>query len=367
MEKNKYIIDRFKLEPCDIILTSDTTFSSKGIRLATLGKYSHAAIYVDGTVIEATLKGVFSKNTQRMIFDQENQVAVFRSKRPLSEQEAIEICQYARAQTGSLYALPEAITIRARSILAMPETRKQFCSRLVAKSYEAAGYDLANLRNPAYCTPKQIGLCKSFYQVQNIIKQATKEDIAFAETPDPIAENQRHTFEWLNKVRDLVEGDSSITAIDIQTIGDVNNFLLKYPQYDAKVSTFMEDTNYLHYYNFDTKINPHRYHEQLFQTVMKMHPDALAFIKSHLELVDMHPYDQNLKHYIFYMKQQKLRFFSLHIQLYVNLITGIYQRLTVMIAGCESIGEDEFGRKLRKDRQAVLELIKMGEMELKRY
>ena len=152
MEDKKYIINRFKLEPCDIILTSDKTFSSKGIRLATLGKYSHAAIYVGGTIIEATLKGVFSKNTQRIIFDKENQVAVFRSKKPLSEIEVKKICEYARAQVGSLYTIPEAITIRARSMLGILETRKQFCSRLVAKAYEAAEYDLANLRGcPRFC------------------------------------------------------------------------------------------------------------------------------------------------------------------------------------------------------------------------
>ena len=65
MEKIKYVIDHTKLKPCDIILTSDKTFTSKGIRLATLGRYSHAALYVGGTTIEATLNGVFSKNIQR--------------------------------------------------------------------------------------------------------------------------------------------------------------------------------------------------------------------------------------------------------------------------------------------------------------
>ena len=317
MEETKYIIDRSKLERCDIILSSHTTFSSKGIRLATLGKYSHAAIYVGGTTIEATIGGVFSKNIQRMLFEKENQVAVFRSKRPLSENEVDKICTYARAQTGSLYALPEAITIRARSILKIQETRKQFCSRLVAKAYEAAGYDLANLKNPAYCTPKMLGLCKSFYQVQGIVKQATEEEILSVESPDPNTEHQQHTFKWLNKVRHLVEGDPSINGIDIQSINDVNFFLLEYPQYDAKVSEFMKATDYLYSYNYDIKANSYRYNEHVFKLVIKNKPDALDFIEDHIEVeYEIFPiYSYALEGYILYLKQKKLMFFTLHIHL----------------------------------------------------
>ncbi len=195
MNTEKYIIDYSKLEACDIILTAETSTTSKLIRGMTWGKYSHAAIYVGGTTIEATLKGVFSKNPQRLVFEGENQVAIFRSRRALTEVEIRKICEYARGQVGSLYALPEAIAIRGRSLLKMPETRKQFCSRLVAKSYEAAGYDLANLRHPAYCTPKQLGLCKSFYQVQNIIRRASDGEVLFANSPDPGVRAKHHLFE----------------------------------------------------------------------------------------------------------------------------------------------------------------------------
>ena len=369
MEENMYVIDLSKLEPCDIILTSDKTIPSKGIRLATLGKYSHAAIYVGGTIIEATLQGVFSKNTQRMIFEKKNQVAVFRSKRPLTEKEVEKICSYAREQTGTLYALPEAITIRARSILKMPETRKQFCSRLVAKSYEAAGYDLANLRSTAYCTPKQLGLCKSFYQVPDIIKKATKEEIAFANTPDPNIQHHQHTFEWLNKVRSFVQAEPFTTQVDIQSLNDVNEFLLKFPQYDDIVSKFMEDTDYLHFYKYDTKANPFRYDEKLFQMTMRNHPDISAFFADQLEIESLlfPKYASNLEGYIHYTKQQNLRFFRLHIQLYVNLIRAVYARLKVIISACESIGEYEFAHDLNKLNQIVLKAINTGEEALKTF
>jgi hypothetical protein len=367
MDEIMYVIDRSKMEPCDIILTSDKTVTSKGIRIATLGKFSHAAIYVGGTTIEATLKGVFSKSIQRMIFENKNQVAVFRSKSPLSDKEVKKICDYARAQTGTLYALPEAITIRARSIFRMQETRKQFCSRLVAKSYEAARYDLGNLRSTAYCTPKQLGMCKSFYQVLGVVRKATIDEIAFAKTPDPNIGHQLHTFEWLNKVRDLTNGEPSTNAVDIQSMNDVDEFLLKYPQYDQNISESVENTGYLHFYEYDTKANPYRYNEKLFQMVMVKHPDALLFVDDLLEMeAGLFPkYAQNLEGYIHYAKQENLRFFRLHIQLYISLIKQVYMRLKVIISFCVNIHQDELAQELDKLNQVVLKAINTGEEALK--
>lgn len=366
MKEKRYVLDRTKLEPCDIILTSNKSFSSKGIRLATLGKYSHAAIHMDGTTIEATLKGVFSKSTQRLIFDEENQAAVFRSKKPLSDNEIRRICNYARSLTGSLYALPEALTIRVLSSLKIQETRKQFCSRLVAESYNAAGYDLANLRNPAYCTPKQLALCKSFYQVQDVLKLACQAEIVLAESTDPNTEHQLQTFMWLNKVRDLVEENSSITTIDIQTINDVDMFLLKYPQYDATVSDFMKNTDYLYFHNYDAEVNRYRYDEKLFQVVLQKQPSASAFIEEHLDIEPglFYKYTQNLEGYIQYMNEQKLQFFHLHIDLYTNLIKHLYRRLNVYIAGCISIGESKWALDLNKLNSIILNAIHAGEKAL---
>ncbi|SUP04970.1 Uncharacterised protein [Vibrio cincinnatiensis] len=64
----KLILDVPSLKLGDVILTSEKGFASIGVRAATLSKYSHAAIYVGGTMIEATLGGVFSKNPQRLLF-----------------------------------------------------------------------------------------------------------------------------------------------------------------------------------------------------------------------------------------------------------------------------------------------------------
>lgn len=366
MEEEKYIIDHSQLEHCDVILTADATAAGKGIRLATLGKYSHAAIFVGGTAVEATLKGVFSKNPQRMLFDKEHQVAVFRSKTELTRKQVESICTYAQSQTGTLYALPEVFAIRALSALGVQETRKQFCSRLVAKAFEVAGYNLAGISDPAYCTPRQLAKCKSFRQIQGIVRRATDAEIAFASTPDPNMEHMEHTYGWLNKVRDLVKCESAVAGVDVQSINDVGDFLLKYPQYDRTVSAFVEDSGYLDFYEFEKTVNPHRYNARMFQFVMLNQPDPLAFIESEL---DKEPdlffrYAQNLEGYLQLARKLRLRFFLLHIQLYVNLIKAIYARMEILSAGYALAGEADVARDLTGLNSIVLKAIQTGEAEL---
>ena len=111
--RNKYILKIPLLKKGDIILTSDNTKISKGIRLSTLSRYSHASIWVGGTLIEATRDGVFSKNPQRLLFDRPCDCMVLRSKKAINETDINNICDFARSKVGSLYALDEAILISA--------------------------------------------------------------------------------------------------------------------------------------------------------------------------------------------------------------------------------------------------------------
>lgn len=97
MEK-KYTIERSLLKRGDIVLTAENTLISKGVRLGTASRYSHASIWVEGTLIEAVQAGVFSKNPQRIILDKPSHCVVLRSKKPLSVEEIEQICQYAHSK-----------------------------------------------------------------------------------------------------------------------------------------------------------------------------------------------------------------------------------------------------------------------------
>ena len=325
----KFIIDMPSLKIGDVILTAEKGLTSKGIRVATLSKYSHAAIYVGGTMIEATLGGVFSKNPQRLIFNSEKQVAVYRYRGLLNESQIQSVCGYARSKTASLYTLPEAATLRFREILNKPESKKQFCSRLVALAYSDNGIDLGNIRNPAYCTPKQLSLSKAFYKVDNIIREAENHEVVFAKTDDPNVAHQKDTMNWVDKVRELVKRDGLSKDFDIQSIIDVDEFLQRNHCYDDCIVSYMKFGRYLTHYNFDTKRNPYRYNLILLESAALKSNCMDVFFEEQIpkELNIINLYSENLNRYLNYYVSERLNYYREHCMLYVNLLSGIYVRM----------------------------------------
>lgn len=365
MTKN-YIIDISRLELGDIILTAEKGAVSKGVRVATLSKYSHAAIYVGGTIIEATLGGVFSKNPQRLIFDSENQVAVYRYRGELSEEQVKVICNYARSKVASLYTIPEALTLRIRELLKKPESRKQFCSRLVALSYSDNGIDLLNIRNPAYCTPKQLSLCKAFYKVSDIIREATESEVRFSKTEDPNIAHQKDTIEWVNKVRNLVSEQSLSKTYDIQSIIDVDAFLKFHPEFDSDIVSYMEAGGYLTHYNFDMKNNPHRYNLIWLESVaMKMrNRDEFLIAELTKELSMINLYSENLARYLDYFISDELIYYKKHCALYINLLIGIQVRTTFLGEVSNKIGNGYVTNASNEIRRVATKNIDAGKRVL---
>lgn len=362
-----FILDRSLLCPGDIILTGDKSLASIGVKVSTASRYSHAALYVGDTMIEATLKGVFSKNVQRLIFERKNDVAVLRSKLKLTEQDIEAICSYARSKTGSLYALNEAISMRLKSALKLDKGNRQFCSRLVAESYASIGYNFINLRNPSYCSPRQLSLCKSFQKLNAVTRIATQEDIEFSNTVDPNIENQRRTFEWLDNVRIMTKSDPLLSSIDIQTINDVNDFLILHPKYDSKVTKFMKDSGYLEHYNEDTKNNSYRYNEQLFIMVLNQQVDPQSFIDFQL---DKEPEMYKRFKYMLYaymnlLTEHKLESFKLHVRLYIDLLTGVYVRLHIVSLGVKFMRDFEAFESIKKLSEVVKQDLILAENSLK--
>lgn len=341
INRKKYILDCSLLQPGDIILTGSKEPVSLAVRAATASRFSHAAIYVGKTTIEATLAGVFSKNPQRLAFSSPDDVAVMRSKHTLSEIDRRRVCSFARSLTGSLYALDEAITIRARSILSINETRKQFCSRLVAQSYASIEYDFINLRNPSYCTPRQLYLCKAFEEINEIVRVGNDHELQFAASPDPNVEHQRQTYDWLNKVRALAKDNELLSETNIQTINDVNEFLLQHPGYDEKICEFMTASGYLEFYNYDVKVNPYRYNEQWFLLTIQKYLDGQEFLQGELDKEDemCSRFLHMLNGYLTYFDKRDLKYFRLHVQLYMNLLAGVFRRFSVMKYALEITGQ----------------------------
>lgn len=324
----KYIINYKELEPGDIILTADKGIVSKGVRLGTLSKFSHAAIYVGGTMIEATLSGVFSKNPQRLIFDSKDHVAIYRYDGELTESQVEDISNFARSKTCSLYSIPEATTLRLRELLKKPATKQQFCSRLVALSYSESGVNLKNLRNPAYCTPKQLSLCKAFYKVDHMVREATSDEVSFSKTEDPTITHQKETTEWVRRVRQLSQTDALSMKYDIQTINDVDEFLYENRTFNNSILESVKNGGYLTFYKYDTKRNPWRYDRVLLETMLIYQPDKESFLETQLKIsFDVfNVYKNNLVKYLEYYSSTGLSYYKEHGYLYYNLMDLIYIR-----------------------------------------
>lgn len=91
-----YILDLHKLQLGDIILESGTTKYSEAIKTATNSDYSHAMLYVGGSIIHAMPDGVYSENPQRIIVESKESLKVMRTKMTLSEDNKQIICTFGR-------------------------------------------------------------------------------------------------------------------------------------------------------------------------------------------------------------------------------------------------------------------------------
>lgn len=367
----KYIIDRSKLLPGDIILTAETAPVSKGVRFFTVSRYSHAAIWVDGTMIESTQDGVFSKNVQRLILEKSSHADVYRSRVPLSRDQALEICDYARSLVGTLYALDEAVLVLPMRKLGLKETKRQFCSRLVALSYHQSGYDLKNLRKPLFCTPRMLSKCTAFEKVPDIIREASPAEIAFAQTDDPGKKNQAHLFEWLNAVRELVRQDENLSSkFDIQAVNDVDELLIEHPSLDEQVTALIRSNEYLTFYNHDTKNENLAYRYNPMAMIHKVssfeNPDDFLMDELSKEPEMFRRFEIMTSSMIDKYEKTGLNYFREHLNLYKNLMTGVYVRLKHIAVGFDWLDDDETAEGVLKMASMAASVVQRAESALKK-
>lgn len=325
-----YTLDRSKLEIGDIILESGNAHISTLIKLATDCDYSHAMMFVDGTIIHVLMEpysGVYSKNPQRIMVKSPDALKVMRKKIRLSQHEKKIIRDHARSLVGSVYSKTEAALapiLKETRINKLSE--EQFCSRLVAQSYFKAGINL--VPNPNFCSPADIHCSEILEEIPDCVRQATDYDIDFYKSFDPLLENQRRTLNWLNKCRSLFKKKN----INIQTINDVGQALLDNRRLDSEVCKYIKDSGYLTHYDFDKEINPYRYDIDLTIKLYKdKNSDYNSFISELYEL-NLNEIKRHLESYNMASENYRrfnLKFFKLHKELYGNLLSMSKQRIDV--------------------------------------
>lgn len=324
-----YILNLDKLRMGDVILSSGSAKVSKAIMLATNSKYSHAMLYVGNSIIHADGSGIFSINPQRQIYKSKKDILVLRFKESISDEKILAVCQYARTLIGSLYSTKEAtLTKLYANTKKTTANREQFCSRLVAQCYESIGYKIVN--NPDYCSPEDIRKSSYLFEVDTFLTKATPEQIEFSKKDDPILKNQQITYYWLNKTRDLAKERE---GVEIQTLNDVDVFMIEYPKYDSEISKYIHDSGYLDHFDSDVAINPYRYDYKLFRNHIESNnipPEIAVSAELEKEPGLLHRFATNYSGYLNYYNQTKLEYFKIHVTLYKNLLSLSIDRLSIL-------------------------------------
>lgn len=237
------------LKAGDIVLTANRSKLSKGIRLTTRGTVSHAMICVEHwSVIDSTADGVHSKNLQREVFEDDEEVSVFRLCVGLDRLQTRQIVNFARSEIGTRYSKREAV----RSVIAdtKPRNGREFCSRLVARAYASVGIEL--VRDSDYCTPDELRRSPLLEEVHDATETVSREELAaWRQRPDAIRMMQDSQNAVLAVARGLDESVENFTDVD-RLVGD-------HPEWDGIIAQAYRDSGYLDLWRHEQRINPWHY------------------------------------------------------------------------------------------------------------
>lgn len=276
-KRKKWKFDLTALKKGDILFTR-SKFIGTGIAKITKGQFGHVMLYLGNMIIHADTKGVWSKNPQRILMNEQSRLAVYRLKDPLTDESLKRVEHFARSRIGSIYSIPQALSTLQKPIRKTTDRYlldRQFCSRLVAQCFSTADIQLVNYID--YCTPNEISESALLQELPHAIIPANAADIEFCKTPDYNLHIQAETYKWLNKVRDLAK-KHQLREINAQS--DVALWVYDHPQFDAEICKYIRSTNYLSLYDSDKRKLPWRYNNHAMLEALKNAQDpkhALAF------------------------------------------------------------------------------------------
>jgi hypothetical protein len=315
----------------DIILSTSSAKISRSVRLGTRSDISHAMIYVeDCSVIDATGEGVQSRNTQRLLFEDDCPLYALRLRAELSEIQARQICTFVRAQVGTQYSAKEAVqTVLGRR---RRWTQKQFCSRLVAQAYASAG--IAVVKDPNFCSPADLKESALLIEIQAATIPLTAEEAAQWEGRADIPQMMRDAT---NAVLD----GARIKNKHIQNFDDLNRHLIEHPEDDEYVCGLFEESGYLTLWEVEKKKNPWQYDIERLNAFSARDTGIGEYCWSVLSNEETGPnrYIVNRGGYALLREQFRLRSFQLMTELY-DVLTSLHQtRLAVATRWLQENGE----------------------------
>ncbi|GGN37555.1 MULTISPECIES: YiiX/YebB-like N1pC/P60 family cysteine hydrolase [Marinomonas] len=315
-----YIFEMEKLQAGDIILTAQTGFISKTVRLSTLSKFSHAILYVGGgSFIHSDIQGVHSNNIQRLLFEEKNHVEV---RRIVDASYVANAIMFARSQIGISYSVQEAVRTKY-PLYKGKKLNRQFCSRLVAQSFEYAGIKLVS--NPDYCTPKELQKSPLVNMVAGCLRVAEDHEIEFSNSYSPLQRQTEVTNAILEAVREL-------TGQDIQSFDDLDQFVIKNPVYDQRITDIVKSSGYLIMFDYELTQNPWRYDGEIFLALNfeSSYKRERAQLELESAVNQVKRYSHNYQMCQNIRGRFSLRYFEMKMELYKKLIIQMNKRIDAM-------------------------------------
>lgn len=309
-----YVVEIYKLEPGDILLTTGKHVVSKAIKVATKSNFSHAMLHVGGgSYIHSDGEGVHAGNIQRLLFKKESYVQVLRLKRAIGRDQVIRACVFARTQIGKQYSVKDAINVKARRVTNTAQhVNRQFCSRLVAQAYESA--DIKLVSDPNYCSPQEILESDLIEVVEGCVRRASETEITFANSENPLEQQATITNDILSQAR-------ALTGHDIQTFEQLVHYLIENPHHDSGITKIVRESEYLYLWQYELQKNPWRYNKEIFMGLELPRSEMLEMAKQELESAK-----QTYNQYAF-MYQQYMTLWQLNQLRYIAVEIMLYQKL----------------------------------------
>ncbi|PXA90877.1 hypothetical protein DMC47_27055 [Nostoc sp. 3335mG] len=235
--------------PGDILFTARPGKVERAIRFFTDGEVSHAMICVQaGSFIDSTQAGVQANNIQREFFEDDEQVYHFRLREPAPPQTIARIVNYARSEIGARYSIPEAV--RAVVPVGRRPSRRQFCSRLVARAYAQAGIQL--LSDTEYCSPEDLRNSPLLIEVPISMRRVSADEIAWRQSGDsPLAAMQKAHNDLLRAAREV---DPNVEALE-----DIITLLLRDKTADEQIDEAQRSSGFLDVWRLEVETHPWRY------------------------------------------------------------------------------------------------------------
>lgn len=304
--------------PGDILLTSRPSKTSKGIRFTTGGAVSHAMICVaHGSFIDSTSDGVQARNLQRELFEDHEQAFHFRLKKPPERQVLAQVIDYARAEIGARYSIVEAV--RSVSPFRRSSSKKQFCSRLVARAFKQAGIEL--VPDTDYCTPEDLRRSPLLEELIVEFEMVTVEDLAWMDDePNPV--------EAMHVAQNAVLEAARSVDSRIENFNDIYALLVARPEADQVIADALEGSGYLELWKIEVDGHPWRYTFGLIDTLSEppelLRDYCVGTVKEAYS--DGVRFAINLVQLKALQKQYPRRAFSLEIALYETLVRNDQNR-----------------------------------------